>query len=154
MQLADKGPGKRWGKVLHDGQGRTLYAYLNSQGRVMIRPMANDSNDRLMLPPKTQKCITAMRLVLWLTWGPPGPRQIACHYYCDNHRCLNPAHGRWGTHGHNRLEYKLLRTFKLELAKQPERLKERFIREHHPTRHMLAGQGFGWPTSLIAAHPV
>ena len=54
--------------------------------------------------------ISAYHIVLWAAWGGPtadgGP--LACHMACDCHGCLNPFHGRWGTHAQNRAEALLL----------------------------------------------
>lgn len=105
---------------------------------MLLRP---ESTYRTRGPGNT---IAAFRLVLWLTWRPPGPGELACHLGCDHHRCLNPAHGRWGTHKENWLEAALLGTFKEALAEQPEEERQAFTRENHPTLHLLARQGFAW----------
>lgn len=112
-----------------------MYAFVNNEGRLLLRPSSNQTNT----------VITAFRVVLWLTWGPPPrPSSLACHFACDHHMCLNPAHGRWGTAADNRNEAQLLEAFKEDLKKQPPHLKDQFTRENLPARHLLARQGFNW----------
>lgn len=141
----EKLPGKkRWGRQVDDGHGRKLYVYLNDQDRLMVRPEATEKRTWGVPRHKGQRSVVAFRLVLWLTWRPPEAGEIACHLGCDNHMCLNPAHGRWGTQADNEYENSLLAPFKAQLAQQPVQDRASFIKHHHPTRHLLARQGFNW----------
>lgn len=124
--------------VIDDGQGRKMTAYLDKEGRVMLRPAGGPSKGR------RYSAITAFRAVIWLMWGPPRPGAIATHFACDHHACLNPTHGRWGTIRSNRYEDRLLREFKAELAQQPRKERKAFIFENHPTRPLMLRQGFMW----------
>lgn len=65
-----------------------LYIYEDSKGRVLVRPWSDCKGH------KRQPCRVAFRILLWLVWGPPPDKHIACHMACDHKQCMNPAHGR------------------------------------------------------------
>jgi hypothetical protein len=106
----------------------------------MLRPHGNTSSH------PRQRCVVAYRVILQLAWGPPPEgRPLACHVGCDNKSCLNPAHGRWGSHKDNARENKLLRAFKAALDELPSRQRAAFIAMEHPCRPLLDCQGFWRP---------
>jgi hypothetical protein len=118
-------------------EGRTLYAYLDSEDRWRVRPWADTRSHR------RQPTMSAFRLLLWLVWGPPPtPKHQACHFACDNHRCMNPAHGRWGTHRDNAREHVALSRFKATVGALPRHLRNKFSAIVHPVRTLLRRQGF------------
>jgi hypothetical protein len=46
------------------------------------------------------KTIGVHRIICFLTYGEPSPKQHALHS-CDNPPCVNPKHLRWGSHQEN-----------------------------------------------------
>ena len=143
-QLRDQAPA-RWGRQVSDEDGRTLYVYLDGDGRLMVKP--GTSGAHVAHLPVGGRSMVLYRLLMWLTWGRPplGKTSIATHFACDHHGCLNPAHGRWGTQQSNRAEFAILRAFKAEVALVPTHLKAQYTRDNHPMNPLLARQGFNWP---------
>lgn len=104
----------------------------------MLRPWASTRSH------PGQPCMVGFRAMLWAIWGPPpSPKHLALHVGCDNHRCLNPFHGRWGTIAENRAEARLHRAyFKAWKSLQPGTQRNKFKAQCHPTVNLMAWQGF------------
>lgn len=109
--------------------------YLDSEGRLMMRPVVGGAG---------RSHLVAFRVLLRLAWGPPSdPRLEACHMACDCKACVNPAHGRWGTHQENIAEFYILKAFnEARRALPPGHAQRAFYDVHHPCRTLLSCQGF------------
>lgn len=132
---------RKSGMTIKDSAGRKLYAYLDGQGRVMVRPCGNTKTNKARHP-GMQRAVVAFRLVLWLAWGTPFEGAEACHFACDHHGCMNPVHGRWGTHAENMAELEVLKEFKTALQCLPPNQRAAFVESDHPAHPLLFNQGF------------
>lgn len=82
----------------------------------------------------------AFRLLLSLAWGAPFRGAVACHMACDNCLCLNPAHGRWGTHRQNQVESYVLRAWRYVWRHAPVSVRD--LHPSNPARYRLWVQHF------------
>lgn len=103
----------------------------------MIRPWSNVEGH------SSQPCMSAFRALMYLMWGPPpNGGLLACHVACDHHRCMNPTHGRWGTHADNYWEWRLLENYYQALAEASTWQADSYKVIRHPCKGLLASQGF------------
>lgn len=84
--------------------------------------------------------VVGFRALLSLAWGPPFAGAQACHMACDNSRCMNPAHGRWGTRSQNMIEAYVLRAWRHVWRQAPPSV--RALHPGNPARYRLWVQGF------------
>lgn len=110
-----------------------LSLYRDPEGRVMIR----DPREAARGP-----CCVGFRVLLALAWGYPNDPvgDQACHMCCDNPRCMNPAHGRWGSRSHNRTESYIIKAWRHVWREAPASVQA--LHPGNPARYRLWVQGF------------